>query len=198
LLEDRGLFAAVREDHVRVETDHFIRDRRKPLVICACVAVLDSNCLAINVAERFQPAKHRTDDCQILLREQQYADPRHTLRLLRKRAERPCRGRTTDQCDEIASFHSASPFEVEAAPYHINTDGCVCASQQVWSADVAYGSKADLLPYGFTLSTRNSSSHSTAASKRTTLGGELVEADVAPIGTPRIACIDPCDPQSLH
>jgi hypothetical protein len=89
LLDDRGLLAAEREDHVGIEAHQFIGQLWKPLELSLRVAVLDGDGLSINVAKRFQSPKERVEESLFLLRKKQDAEPLQPCRLLGAGVERP-------------------------------------------------------------------------------------------------------------
>src|SRR5262249_30251973 len=96
----------------------FIGQLGNPLVLSRRVAVLDSDGLSINVAERFEPLKKRADALLLAPGKKQYADPPHPRCRLRARRERPSHRRAATQCDEIAPLdvrHELSPDDVAPA-----------------------------------------------------------------------------------
>src|SRR6476620_9427781 len=87
-LDDWGLLAAKREDHIRIQAYQFICHRRELFVLRLRVSIVDGDGLSVDVAKRLQSLQERPDGSPIVFRKDQYAHPALACGLLRTYRER--------------------------------------------------------------------------------------------------------------
>src|SRR6516164_3956033 len=111
LQQHRRSWCGMRKNEVRMQRDEFFRESLPFFrVVGWCPARIDRDFLTLYPPELLEFLPESRDVClcfRVALRiAHQCSDPPHPVSLLRARRERPCRGASAEQGDELAPLHS--------------------------------------------------------------------------------------------